>query len=233
MHMATVTEPAAPATEPEELENGDHMTQPEFHRIYSQMPDPFKAELIGGIVYVASPLKVRHGTNHSDLNGLFWLYAGHTPGVQCSDSTTVVLGSKDEPQPDLLMRILPEYGGQSGTTADDYVAGAPELIAEISQSSRAMDLHTKRERYARHGVLEYLVLDLRDNRLHWFDLRAGQELTPDADGVYRICTFPGLWVHGEALLARDFQRLTATLNAGLATEDHEAFVRRLAAAREG
>src|SRR5437868_4054674 len=114
--MATVTEttvPPAPPAEVLELHNGDKMTQKEFHRIYTQMPDHFKAELIGGIVYVASPLKVRHGTNHSDLNGLFWVYAGHTPGVECSDNTTIILGGEGEPQPDLYLRILPEYGGQS------------------------------------------------------------------------------------------------------------------------
>jgi Uma2 family endonuclease len=230
--MSVVPRPAEQPAERLEFENGDHMSQPEFHRIYSQMPERFRAELIGGIVYVASPLKVRHGTNHSHLNGLFWTYAGHTPGVECSDSTTIILGSKDEPQPDLFLRILPECGGQSGTTADDFVDGAPELIAEVAGSSRAIDLGKKRTTYARHGVLEYLVLNLRDRRLHWFDLKGGPELTADADGVCRIGTFPGLWIDHGALLAGDFQRLMATLNAGLATKEHADFVQRLANARQ-
>jgi hypothetical protein len=66
--------------------------------------------------------------------------------------------------------------------------------------------------------------------LRWFDLRADQELQPDADGVFRLRTFPGLWIHGEALLAKD-RRLMATLEQGLATPEHAAFVNRLAAAR--
>jgi hypothetical protein len=111
------------------------------------------------------------------------------------------------------------------------VDGPPELIAEVAHSSTGIDLHGKRDDYARHGVLEYLVLNLRDNRLHWFDLRAGQELAPDADGVSRVRTFPGLWIDGTALLARYFQRMMATLNAGLATPEYAAFVSRLAAAR--
>ena len=106
------------------------------------------------------------------------------------------------------------------------------MVAEIAHSSRAIDLHGKRDDYTRYGVREYLVLNLRDNRLHWFDLRAGTELTPDADGVYRLRTFPGLWVHGEALLARDFRRMLAVLDEGLATPEHAAFVTRLAAARQ-
>jgi Uma2 family endonuclease len=215
------------------LHNGDRMTREEFHRIYERMPEDFKAELIGGIVYVASPLKIRHGTNHLPLGSLFFAYEGNTPGVQSGDNTTILLGEEGEPQPDLFLRILPEYGGQSRTTADDYVEGAPELIAEIAHSSRAIDLHAKRDDYTRYGVLEYLVLSLRDNRLFWFDLRARQELQPDADGVYRLHSFPGLWVHGEALLARDHRRLTETLVQGLATKEHADFVARLAAARRG
>jgi Uma2 family endonuclease len=227
--MANVTESVAPATE--ELNNGDHMTQKEFHRVYARMRRFVRAELIGGVVYMASPLKIGHGTHHNLLGTLFGMYVGNTPGVQCGDNTTVILGEVDEPQPDLYLRILPECGGQSRTTADDYVDGAPELIAEIAHSSRSIDLHRKRDNYARHGVREYFVLDLRDNRIHCFDLPTGEESQPSAEGVYRFHTFPGLWVHGEALLAHDYQRLTATLTAGLASAEHAAFVERLSASR--
>ena len=105
--------------------------------------------------------------------------------------------------------------------------GAPELIAEIAHSSRAIDLHGKRDDYTRYGVREYLVLSLRERRLRWFDLPCGQELQADADGVCRLRTFPGLWIHGEALLVKDHARLLQTLQAGLATAEHGAFVRRL------
>src|SRR5436189_5611344 len=115
------------------------------------MPVDFVAELIGGIVYVASPLKRRHGTNHLPLGSLFFAYEGNTPGVESGDNTTILLGDEGEPQPDLFLRILPEYGGQSRTTADDYVEGAPELIAEIAHSSQAIDLHAKRAHSTRYG----------------------------------------------------------------------------------
>ena len=38
------------------------MNREEFHRLYEQTPEGFKAELIGGIVYVASPLFRRMGS---------------------------------------------------------------------------------------------------------------------------------------------------------------------------
>ena len=91
-----------------ELYSGDRMTQPEFHRLYEQTPKDFRAELIGGIVYVSSPLKRRHGTSHPALATVFFTYHGHTPGVECGDNTTIQLGEEGEPQPDLYLRILPE-----------------------------------------------------------------------------------------------------------------------------
>jgi Uma2 family endonuclease len=216
-----------------ELRDGARMTADEFHRLYEQTPEGFKAELVGGVVYVASPLKLGHGRGHNLLGVLLGTYACHTPGTECSDNTTVRLGAEGEPQPDLFLRILPEYGGQSTTTDDEYVGGAPELVVEVAASSRDIDLREKYDDYVRYGVLEYLVLNLRDRRLHWFDLRAGQELAADADGVIRIRTFPGLWVHGPAVLAQDGRQALSTLNAGLATPEHAAFVQRLAAARQG
>lgn len=229
--MTTLTQPRALRTASVELHSGDRMTRAEFHRAYEQTPEDFRAELIGGIVYVPSPLRLPHGTIHPPFSSIFFAYEAATPGVECGDNTTVMLGEKSEPQPDLYMRILPEYGGQSSTSPDDYVKGAPELIAEIAHSSRAIDLHAKLEDYRRHAVLEYLVVCLDERQVRWFDFRSGQEPSPDPDGIARIRTIPGLWIHAEALLARDYTRLMAALNAGLATAEHTDFVKRLAAAR--
>jgi Uma2 family endonuclease len=223
---STLAEPAGL-----ELQTGDRMTREEFHRLYSQTSETFKAELIGGIVYVASPLKRRHGTNQLPLGSLLFTYEAHTPGVESGDNTTVLLGDEGEPQPDLFLRILPECGGQSQTSEDDYVLGAPELVAEIAFSSRSIDLHRKREDYVRYGVCEYLVLCLREQRLRWFDLRNDRELEPNDDGICRIMVFPGLWIDGAAVVAKDHARMLAVLGQGLASPEHEQFVRHLAASR--
>jgi len=220
-----------PGRPPVELYNGDRMSRDEFHRLYEEAPEDFKAELIGGTVYVASPLKLGHGEPHLLLGVALAAYANRTLGVQASDNTTVVLGNDAEPQPDLLLRILPEYGGQSSTTGDDYVQGAPELIIEIAHSSQAVDLHAKKNDYARYGVREYLVACVREHRLRWFDLAKGEELQPDSAGIYRIGVFPGLWINGPALFAHDYGELMKTLEQGLSSEEHAAFVRQLAARR--
>jgi Uma2 family endonuclease len=227
--MATAARITTQVKEPVELCNGDHMTRAEFHRIYEQMPPDFKAELIGGIVYVASPLKLRHSTNHLPLGTLFCTYQLNTPGVEAGDNTTVLLGEEAEPQPDLYLRILPKHGGQSGTTPDDYLDGAPELVAEIASSSRAIDLHSKRLDYARYGVREYLVLCVRERQLRWFDLLNDQELAADPDGIIRVHCFPGLWIDVAALIQKA-PRMMAVLSQGLATPEHAAFVQALAEA---
>jgi hypothetical protein len=149
--------------------------------------------------------------------------------MEAGDNATVLLGEDAEPQPDLYLRLLPESGGQSRTTDDDYVLGAPELIAEIAHSSRAIDLHAKKDDYARYGVHEYLVVTLREHRLRWFDLRPSQELEAVADGILRLQVAPGLWVDTAALFANDHARAMVTLERGLATPEHAEFVRRLSA----
>src|SRR5262245_21242869 len=124
------------------------MTQPEFHRIYEEMREGFKAELVGGVVFVPSPLRISHAESDTNLATVLGIYKSETPGVQALQNSTVILGEEDEPQPDESLRIRPEYGGQSKTTPDDYVEGPPELHAEIAASGKSLDLHGKRERYA-------------------------------------------------------------------------------------
>jgi Uma2 family endonuclease len=158
------------------------------------------------------------------------LYHAATPGTEGLNNTTTILGKDSEPQPDLELRILPAFGGQSGETPDQYVQGPPELIAEIAHSSRDIDLHQKRDDYQRAGVVEYLVLSVAERELHWFHFPSGRPIRPNREGVWRSRVFPGLWLHGEALLARESARLIEVVQQGLASRPHAAFVKRLQAA---
>jgi Uma2 family endonuclease len=217
--------PQAPPLPP--LHNGDHLTQAEFHRRYEAYPEDVKFELIGGIVYMASPLKRPHGTHHPVLSFVLTAYVAGTPGVEVADNMTAILGEKSEPQPDLMLRLVKECGGQSDYNADDYLVGAPELVAEVAHSSRAIDLGRKRLDYLEAGVQEYLVLSLEEQELHWFHFPSRRKLKPDRSGVRRSRVFPGLWLDGPALLARDSAKLLATAQQGLAAPEHADFVRRL------
>jgi Uma2 family endonuclease len=214
------------------LYSGDSMAQAEFHRRYEAYPDDAKIELIGGIVYMASPLRRTHGVWHLQIGTLLTQYSSATPGVEALDNVTTILGEESEPQPDLALRVLWEYGGQSRETKDDYVEGAPELVAEIAYSTRSIDLHQKRVDYQRAGVREYLVLCIEGPELIWFAFRTRGRIRPDSSGISRSRVFPGLWIDTRALLGRDISRQSAVLLEGLGSPEHAAFVRGLARSKQ-
>lgn len=213
------------------LENGDRLTRLEFERRYHAMSHVKKAELIEGVVYVPSPLRARsHGQPHAAIMGWLSIYVAVTPGVMVCDNATVRLDLDNEPQPDALLRIESELGGQSRISKDDYVEGAPELIVEIAASSASYDLHDKLQVYRRNGVQEYLVWRVMDRELDWFKLEQGKyvALTPDREGILSSRMFPVLNLPVAALLAVDLATVLAVVQRGIATEAHQTFVEELA-----
>src|SRR5262245_47174960 len=149
------------------LEEGDHLDQRTFHERYEAMPPGVRAELIGGIVFMPSPLKRPHGRMHSRVVHWLTAYEDATPGTEAFDNATAILGEESEPQPDACLLISPARQGQT-REEDEYIVGAPELIAEVASSSESIDLHRKRGDYERAGVKEYLVVALRQKRVYWF-----------------------------------------------------------------
>lgn len=212
------------------LESGDRLTRQEFERRYHAMPDTKKAELIEGVVYVASPLRFRsHGQPHGDLIGWLWTYKVSTPGVELGDNATVRLDLDNEPQPDVVLLIDETLGGQARISADDYIEGAPELVAEVAASSAANDLYDKKKAYRRNGVKEYIVWQILENKLDWFCLENGEYilLEPDSNGVIKSRIFPGLWLDVAALCAGEMTKVLAVLQQGLSSEEHSSFVQEL------
>jgi Uma2 family endonuclease len=215
------------------LEAGQGLDQPTFHERYEAMPPETRAELVGGIVYMPSPMRGDHGRESRLVSGWLDRYEERTPGIEGADGATVKLDLSGEPQPDHFLLIEPEGGGQSGVDAEGYYAGAPELVVEIARSSRSYDLNEKKADYERAGVLEYVVIALDPNRVYSFIRRGDpfEDLPPGPDGIYRSEVFPGLWLDADALFTEDRRRLIRVLKRGLATPEHRAFVARLARAR--
>ncbi|MBW4423119.1 MAG: Uma2 family endonuclease [Nostoc desertorum CM1-VF14] len=212
------------------LENGDKLSLYEFERRYNAMPNLKKAELIEGIVYMPAALRFKsHGQPHGWI--LTWLgtYEAATPGVALGVEPTVRLDLDNEPQPDAVLLINPEAGGQARLSDDDYIEGAPELIVKIAASSVAIDLHAKKQAYRRNGVKEYIVWQVLDQKLTWFYLEQGEylELATDSNGILRSQVFPGLWLGVAELLAGNMQSVLTVLQTGLQSPEHAAFVQRL------
>jgi Putative restriction endonuclease len=216
------------------LENGDRLTRDEFERRYDAMPHLRKAELIEGVVSMPSPVRHdRHGRQHFRLIAWLGAYEAVTPGVEGSDNATARLDVINEPQPDALLIIHPDCGGQACISADGYVEQAPEFVAETSASSVSIDLNAKFEAYRRCGVREYVVWRIQDRAIDWFVLRGEeyQRLEAGPDGIHRSETFPGLWLDAQALAREDVARVMEVVRQGTGSEDQAAFVKRLAEAR--
>jgi Uma2 family endonuclease len=225
--------PVSPPIPP--LENGDHLSRDEFERRFNTMPWLKKAELIEGVVYMPSPVRLEHHASpHLDISGWLATYKAYTPGVRAGADGTIRLDLDNEPQPDAMLFIDPACGGQALIDADDYVAGAPEFVLEISASSASIDLHAKFRVFQRNKVREYVVWRIHDAIVDWFVLENDKfaPLAPDAEGICRSPSFPGLWLSSKALIRNDMAEVLRVLQLGLESPQHAQFVARLQSARE-
>ena len=235
---APAVESAPPrGPDPHPLVHGQRLDQDTFHELYEQTAPDVKAELIGGVVYVASPVGSVHSEEHGRFVTAAGLYAFATVGVSMHADSTVILAPDAEPQPDVTLRRL--RGGRTRLVRrheTTYIAGPPEWVAEVASSTETIDLNQKRHDYDRYGVGEYLVHLVRTRAVVRFgrdDAGHLVELPPDADGVLRSRSLPGLWIDPIALTAGDTARLKAVLDAGLASAEHAAFAAAMAAADAG
>ncbi len=210
------------------LRHGDHLTREEFERRYEAMPHLKKAELIEGVVYMPSPVHMEaHGKPHNIINTWVGYYCGETPGTDAADNVTVRLGSGNEVQPDAVLFFSP--GVQVRISGDDYLEGPPELVIEIAASSANYDAGIKQRLYKRYRIQEYLLCRIRDARLDWWELQKGEyrTISPNEYGIIASRVFPGLWLNPAALLLGDRRGVLATLQQGIASPEHAAFVERL------
>ncbi len=144
---------------------------------------------------------------------LAWLvlYEAGTTDVYVGDNASTRLDLDNEPQPDAILLLDPHKGGQARIGPDDYVEGAPELVAEIASSSVSYDLDVKLKVYRRSAVKEYIVWRVLDRQIDWFSLRDGQyeRMSVDDAGLYKSEVFPGLWLDAAALVRGDIKTVVS------------------------
>ncbi|MBY0507356.1 MAG: Uma2 family endonuclease [Bryobacteraceae bacterium] len=207
------------------LREGDRLDSEEFLRRWEAMPGLKHAELIAGTVFfMPSPVSSLHSDAHTEMIDWLLAYKSQTPGCHTGIDCTWKMGPLDTAQPDLFLRVLPEYGGQSSLDGG-YHAGAPELIVEISGSSLSRDLGIKLDLYRKAGVREYVNVVLQPRQLIWRQLNRGRyrEIEADEDGLLRSRTFPGLWLDPAALW-NPKRSIRTAVQKGLKSPEHAAFV---------
>ncbi|MFQ3649361.1 MAG: Uma2 family endonuclease [Gemmataceae bacterium] len=214
------------------LRAGERLDCEEFARRYVAMPELKKAELIEGVVQLPSPVSLElHGEPHAHLMLFLGMYRAFTPGVRVGDNSTVRLDMGNEPQPDALLLIEPRCGGRV-RLQEGFIYGGPELAAEVAPSSTSIDRSAELEAYRRNGGQEYLLWLEQEKQIEWYVRRDEQGesfelLAADSQGIVRSPTFSGLWLDVPALLAENLPQVLRTLQLGLASSQHAAFVARL------
>jgi hypothetical protein len=100
------------------------------------------------------------------------------------------------------------------------------MVIEIADRSRHQDLTVKRDIYRNQGVREDLVICVEPTEIRWFVWPDGERQL-DADGILKSHVFPGLWIDSHALFQEQTSALIETLQTGLKTPAHAAFVQHM------
>ena len=151
--------------------------------------DFVKTELIEGELFVVNSVHSRHARIHAMLTieiGIA-LKAMKSPLIPLA-APSVDLDENSVPEPDFAVAVRAEG---KGTPVDQIV-----LAVEISDSSLRMDLGRKQRLYARGGIPEYWVADVKKGTLrqHWEPRAGGYAQSREVSFGERIeaVTIPGL-----------------------------------------
>ena len=226
--MSTAVTPSPPEIDRtlarEMLRNGNHLDQPTFHRYYEAAGPDYRAELLRGVVYGASPISGSHAYFHVDSTAWLRYYTRRTLGTAAWSCASYILGGDSELQPDLSVTL--KAPGVHPSAVPSPFHSPPKLIVEVAYSSRAYDLFEKKSLYEEYGVEEYLVVSLAQRKVYWFARSGAQfhELQPDTNQVLRSVALPGLWLNVPALFEPDLEKVERTVDEGLRSPEHAAFV---------
>lgn len=197
------------------FEPGDRLTREEFLARWEQMPSLKFAELIDGVVYMPSPVSFEHARRDGHIHVLLGAYVARTRTCEMLPNGTWLVADS-APQPDVALRLLPEHGGRT-EIREGLAMGPPELIVEITKSTRTYDLGPKLALYQRAAVPEYIAVLLEEQRIEWRLWKDGSfVLMQAAEGVYKSQIFPGLWLNERAFWDGDVSAMLKTLEEGLA-----------------
>jgi Uma2 family endonuclease len=196
--MSTVrTVPALPVTEYVERDLGrlpdrpsSLLTLEQFKRL---VRDGMKADLINGVMIVATPASYTHERLFGFLMTFLNLYVEERGlGVILGSRSLVEVGPRSGYEPDLCFVAQ----GRLDIINEDSITGPPDLVVEIiSPSTRRVDAYTKKEGYARLGVPEYWLIDPDNHAVAFYRLaEAGYVEGSVEDGIYHSLAVPGLWL---------------------------------------
>jgi Uma2 family endonuclease len=157
-----------------------------------------KADLINGVIYMASP----ENTDANELYGwlfiLMNLYARRKKlGKVYGSRVALRLADKHGPEPDIAF-VLTEHLHRVKRGGVD---GPADLAVEIvSPDSVERDYYLKRELYEQYRIPEYWIIDEMDQTVTLLRLKGGKyrEVRPKK-GMYHSEVLEGFWLRPEWL----------------------------------
>jgi Uma2 family endonuclease len=129
-----------------------------------------RVELIEGEIITMSPI----GPLHASLTSLLFRRLGYRVEGRAIPWTQspIYLGPRSEPQPDFaLLRYRPDAYRNALPKAGDAL-----LLVEIADSSTQYDREVKLPLYARHGIPEYWIINVPEQRIEVY-------IEPDVAGA--------------------------------------------------
>ena len=121
---------------------GERLDRATFHERYEAMPPQTRAELIGGVVHMPSPLSPDHGltTPRSSSGSATISGSPRGSGAAINASSSWTIGARRSPT---SCCSSARARRPDPTRKQGYLAGGPELVVEIARSSRRIDLGPK------------------------------------------------------------------------------------------
>jgi Uma2 family endonuclease len=157
--------------------------------------DGEKADLIDGVIYMASPDK----KINNDLNGFIYqlidgfMAARNIDGVTFLSRFSCRITEFCAPEPDVGY-VRPD---RAHLVEQRHMLGGPDIAVEIvSRDSRARDYGVKRELYQSAGVAEYWIIDPLKGQALFLRLEDGKYQAAELESghVFRSSVIPGFWL---------------------------------------
>jgi Uma2 family endonuclease len=180
------------------LTDSDLATVEEFHCL---VPDGQKADLIDGVIYMASPDTRRNDRVAGWIKFLMQGYASAKGlGEVYGSRFAFELSEFRAPEPDVAF----VRSQRLHLVGEKRMVGGPDIAVEIvSRDSRQQDYGEKKQLYAEAGVSEYWIVDPLQKREEFYRLSGGRyELVSlEHNRIFRSTVLEGFWLDVEWLLA--------------------------------
>jgi Uma2 family endonuclease len=189
-----------------------------FDEFCDRVSEDQKADLLDGVIYMASP-------ENTDANEVFgWLFAilkmyviENDLGQVFGSRVAFKIDETNGPEPDIAFVAK----ARASLIKRGRVEGPPDLAIEIvSPESVERDYLQKKTLYQNAEVSEYWIIDEMDLSAVIYRLKKGKLVkTPIRNGIVRSTTIPGFWFSLEWLWQTPPPKLLATIQMILENPD--------------